>query len=68
MERARLEELLLQSLETERGGVQVYETAVRCAQNDDLKKEWQKYLEETQNHERIDAPAPPRLRVGPGGR
>ena len=53
MERARLEELLLQSLVTERGGVQVYETAVRCAQNDDLKKEWQKYLEETQNHERI---------------
>ena len=53
MERARLDELLLQSLETERGGVQVYETAIRCAQNDDLKKEWQKYLEETQNHERI---------------
>jgi hypothetical protein len=29
----------------------VYETAVRCAQNDDLKKEWGKYLDETRNHE-----------------
>jgi hypothetical protein len=53
METKQLEELLYQSLETERGGVQVYETAVRCAQNDDLKKEWGEYLEQTRNHEVI---------------
>jgi rubrerythrin len=53
MERAQLEELLYQSLETERGGVRIYEKAVQCAQNDDLKKEWGEYLEQTRNHEVI---------------
>ncbi len=51
MDKDRLNELLLQALETERGGIQVYENAVACAQNDDLKKEWTKYLEQTANHE-----------------
>ena len=53
MERKQLEELLYQALETERGGVQVYTAAVKCAQNDDLKKEWGEYLEQTRNHERV---------------
>jgi rubrerythrin len=53
MQRAQMEELLYQSLETERGGVKIYETAVRCAQNDDVEKEWTKYLDETRNHETI---------------
>jgi hypothetical protein len=35
------------------GGIKVYEAAVRCAQNDDLAKEWGEYLEQTRNHERI---------------
>jgi hypothetical protein len=26
---------------------------LRCAVNEDLKEEWQKYLEQTQNHERV---------------
>jgi rubrerythrin len=51
MNREQLIELLYQSLETERGGIKIYETAVQCAQNDDLKKEWGKYLDETRNHE-----------------
>ena len=46
-------ELLYQALETEMGGIQVYETALRCARNDDLREEWQGYLEQTRNHERI---------------
>lgn len=49
----QVEELLYQALETELGGVQVYQTAIRCAVNDDLKEEWQKYLDETENHVRI---------------
>lgn len=49
----KAKELLYQALETEMGGVQVYQTAVRCAVNDDLKKEWNEYLEQTRNHERI---------------
>ncbi len=43
-------ELLLQSLAHEKGGVQVYETALKCAVNDDLRGEWDKYLEETTHH------------------
>jgi len=51
MKRDQLNELLYQALETEAGGVQVYETAIRCAVNTDLKEEWQKYLEQTRDHE-----------------
>ena len=51
MEREKLNELLFQALETERGGIQVYENAVECAQNEDLKEEWTKYLDQTTNHE-----------------
>lgn len=46
----QIQELLYQALETEKGGVDVYKTALRCALNEDLKEEWEKYLEETQNH------------------
>jgi rubrerythrin len=46
-------ELLYQALETELGGVQVYEAAVACAVNEELKKEWQEYLEQTRNHVQI---------------
>src|SRR5258705_2340831 len=53
MKQEQLTELLYQALETEKGGIQVYKTAIRCAQNDELKEEWQKYLEQTESHERI---------------
>jgi ferritin-like metal-binding protein YciE len=53
MNQEQVIELILQSLEHERGGIQVYETAVQCVQNDDLRKEFKKYLEETRNHERV---------------
>ena len=53
MKKEQLHELLYQALETEAGGVQVYETAIRCAVNQDLKKEWQKYLKQTREHEEI---------------
>ena len=32
------------------GGVKIYETALKCAQNEDLKEEWERYHEETQQH------------------
>jgi ferritin-like metal-binding protein YciE len=53
MKQEQLAELLYQGLETETGGIQVYKTALKCVQNDELREEWQKYLEETINHERI---------------
>jgi len=46
-------ELLLQSLEHEKGGVLVYETALKCALNPDLKREWSGYLDETREHIRV---------------
>jgi rubrerythrin len=53
MDRHQLGELLLQSLEHERGGVQVYETAVAAAVNDDLREEWSEYLLQTRRHVQI---------------
>ena len=53
MNDSQVTELLYQALETEIGGVQVYQTALRCAVNEDLHKEWEKYLSETENHVRI---------------
>jgi rubrerythrin len=49
----KITELLYQALETEMGGVKVYETALTCAINEDLRKEWTEYLEQTQEHEHI---------------
>jgi ferritin-like metal-binding protein YciE len=46
-------ELLYQALETEKGGVQIYTTALRCVINQDLKEEWQKYLDQTKNHVQV---------------
>lgn len=53
MKDPQLKELLLQALETELGGVEIYRTAIECAQNDSLKEEWQKYLEQTMHHVEI---------------
>jgi len=50
MKDEQVRELLYQAYETELGGVQVYTTAIRCAENEDLKEEWEKYLEQTNNH------------------
>jgi hypothetical protein len=47
---SQLKELLLQSLVHERGGVLVYQTALECVINEDLREEWQEYLRQTQNH------------------
>ena len=46
-------DLLYQALETEKGGVQIYSTALRCVINQDLKKEWNKYLEQTKTHVQV---------------
>lgn len=53
MKTEQLNELLFQGLETERGGVKVYTTALKCAINDDLRKEWEEYLEQTTRHAQI---------------
>lgn len=46
-------DLMYQALETEKGGVQIYSTALRLAVNTDLREEWNKYLEQTKNHVQV---------------
>ena len=49
----QLNDLVLQMMETELGGEQVYRKAIECATNPDLKKEWEEYLEETLTHQNV---------------
>jgi rubrerythrin len=53
MKKEQVTELLYQALETEIGGQLIYRQAIECAQEPELREEWQKYLEETANHERV---------------
>jgi hypothetical protein len=50
MNTTQVRELLLQSLEHERGGVKIYKAAIAAAQRPDLRSEWTKYLEQTEQH------------------
>jgi rubrerythrin len=53
MERKQVEELLYQALETEIGGIQIYDAAIGCAENDELREEWEKYGDQTRRHREI---------------
>jgi rubrerythrin len=53
MHEEQIHELLYQALQVELGGVEVYQTALRCVQNEDLKEEWEEYLEHTKRHVEI---------------
>ena len=46
----QLTDLLYQALETELGGVEVYNVALECASNEELREEWEEYLEQTERH------------------
>ncbi len=50
MKDEQVTELLLQALETELGGVEVYKTALKCVVNTDLQEELNKYLQQTTHH------------------
>ena len=50
MKDAQIAELLLQALETETGGTEIYMTAIKCATDEDLKEEFNKYLDQTRHH------------------
>jgi rubrerythrin len=60
-------DLLYQALETEKGGVQIYSTALRCAQNKNLKEEWTTYLEQTKNHVQVLTDILKELGLDPNG-
>jgi len=61
----QIKELLLQSLEHERGGVLVYQTALECVINEDLEQEWEEYLEQTERHVEFLTEACEALRLDP---
>ena len=61
----QLQELLYQALETELGGELIYKAAIRCAVNDDLREEWEGYLEETQTHQRVLTSVLEQLKLDP---
>ena len=60
-------DLLYQALETEKGGVQIYSTALRCALNKDLREEWNKYLEQTKTHVQVVTDILRELGLDPNG-
>lgn len=62
---AKLVELLQQMLETELGGIKIYQTALECARNPKLREEWTKYLQQTQKHVDIMQDLLAKLGVGP---
>jgi hypothetical protein len=51
--RMQIRELLLQALVHERGGALIYSAALECAINDDLRNDWERYLEQTLGHVEI---------------
>ena len=65
MKDEQVTELLYQALETEMGGVKIYETALKCAVNPDLKKEWEEYHEQTENHLQIVLEVMEKLGIDP---
>src|ERR1044072_6584442 len=65
MKDEQVRELLYQMLETEVGGVDVYTTALRCVENDDVKEEWDKYLEQTKTHVTIEEDVLKKLGLNP---
>lgn len=61
----QLRELLLQSLEHEQGGAVLYQTALECVIDENLRTEWEKYLEQTIRHVEILAEACTALGLDP---
>jgi rubrerythrin len=65
MDQQAVKELLLEALEPERGGVLIYQTALKCVQNEDLQEEWEKYEQETEQHVQILQDAFAQLQLDP---
>lgn len=65
MNASQVKELMLQALETEMGGIEVYTTALRCVVNDELREEWEEYLDQTRRHEELLREAIEQLGLNP---
>jgi len=60
-----MEQLVYEALETEMGGAKIYEKALQCARNKELKQEWQRYRKQTQRHVEIMLDACKKLGLDP---
>ncbi|HEY1076612.1 MAG TPA: hypothetical protein VGE51_07970 [Fontimonas sp.] len=49
----QMQHLVLEALEHERGGIDIYRLAVETVRDADLKKEFSSYLQQTRQHERL---------------
>jgi hypothetical protein len=65
MNKDQLHALLYEALETEKGGVLIYETALTCAIHEDLAEEWTKYMDQTRNHVAVLVDALSQLGLNP---
>ena len=65
MHQAQIHVSPYQALETELGGIHVYQTALQCIVNADLTQEWQKYLEQTETHAQVLRELFARLKLNP---
>lgn len=52
----------------EKGGVEVYDTALRCVVNEDLREEWNKYRDQTKRHVEILTEVMEKLGIEPDGK
>jgi rubrerythrin len=66
MKRESLTNLLYEALETEQGGVRIYETALLAVVNKELRTEWEEYLEQTKNHEAVLREVFEQMKLDPG--
>lgn len=63
----QMQNLILEALEHERGGILIYGQAVEAVEDEQLKEEFQKYLGETQRHEQILLSVCDQLSIDPEG-
>jgi rubrerythrin len=52
-DKSQLHELLYQALETEIGGIEIYTEALKCVVDEDLRGEWEEYLQQTKTHRQV---------------
>ncbi|MEO8361435.1 MAG: hypothetical protein ABI672_15490 [Vicinamibacteria bacterium] len=66
MKRKHIKDLLYQSLETERAAAAIYAAAIRCADSNDLKKEWKTNLSSAKDNKRALRKVLEKLDLDPG--
>ena len=68
MNTQKLELMVLEALQTETGGVKVYDKALECVDNAELRAEWRKYRDQTERHREVLLEACAKLGIDPNRR